>query len=148
MTFELYQHILDSEIANRRHSSKHFTEEELWYLLYNVLESCKDFEYAEDQKIGDIRPKNILLNDTGKIKLINRWSWPGEVSGLEKLLNATGDKCYLGTSVSNSAPEELAAMRVKGALAGLDQHKTDVFSIGVTFLEMATLKSSEDLYNY
>jgi hypothetical protein len=80
-------------------NQKNFTEQELWYLLYNVLESCKDFEFREgdEQKIGDIRPKNILLNDMGKIKLINKWSWPGEGSGLEKLLNSTGDKCYVGT---------------------------------------------------
>jgi hypothetical protein len=30
----------------------------------------------------------------------------------------------------------------------IDQHKTDVYSIGVTFIEMSTLKSSEDLYDY
>lgn len=99
LTYELYQHVLDSEIVNRRLSQKHFTEQELWYLLYNVLESCKSFEGAEGdaRKIGDIRPKNILLNDAGKVKLVNRWSWPGEQSGLEKMLSGSGEKCYLGT---------------------------------------------------
>ena len=47
------------------------------------------------------------------------------------------------------APEELRAANSKGTLLEqLDQHKTDVFSIGVTFVQLTTLKSSEDLYNY
>ena len=41
-------------------------------------------------RIGDIRPKNILLNQNGTIKIITRMSWPGELSGFEKVYNDTG----------------------------------------------------------
>lgn len=33
-------------------------------------------------------------------------------------------------------------------LGKVSQHKTDAFSIGMTFLNMATLKTSEDCYDY
>ncbi len=48
---------------------------------------------------------------------------------------------------ANVAPEELKVLALKGAQP-LNQHKTDVFSIGVSFIELSVLKSSEDLYDY
>lgn len=103
LTYELCPHVLDSELVNRDLNKRYYEEAELWYLLYNTLDSCKDFEYT-NLKIGDVRPKNILLTDVGKIKIISRYSWPGEQSGLEKTLSNTGDRCYL-------APEELKVAR-------------------------------------
>lgn len=94
LTYELCPHILDSELVNRKYESRYYNEAELWYLLYNTLDSCKDFENM-NLNVGDIRPKNILLNDVGKLKLISMYSWPGEMSGLEKVLTGTGEKCYL-----------------------------------------------------
>ena len=43
-----------------------------------------------DIRIGDVRPKNILLDQNGSIKIITRMSWPGEESGFEKVLRGEG----------------------------------------------------------
>lgn len=51
--------------------------------------------------LGDIRPKNIFLNEEGSIRVANRDSWPRERSKLEKSLS--DQKTYL-------APEEVKAL--------------------------------------
>ena len=96
-------YLLDMEIQNRRSQQKYYTEPDLWFMLYHMLDGVKEME-IRDIMVGDIRPKNILLNANGTIKMINRMSWPGEESGLTKVLNQTGDKCYL-------APEELHVLK-------------------------------------
>lgn len=30
-----------------------------------------------NKKVGDVRPANIFLNETGQVKVSNLYSWPG-----------------------------------------------------------------------
>lgn len=55
---------------------KQFEEDEVWYLLWGLAHSSK-LLMSNGYKIGDIRPQNILFNETGDIKIINELSWPG-----------------------------------------------------------------------
>lgn len=52
------------------------------------------------QKIGDVHPFNILINDDGQIKLISKYSIPGEKTNFEKAVEDKKAKVFL-------APEEL-----------------------------------------
>ena len=63
-------------------------------MLYHLLSGANEME-IRDIIIGDVRPKNILLDQNGTIKIISRMSWPGEESGFEKVLRGEGEKCYL-----------------------------------------------------
>ncbi len=36
------------------------------------------------EKIGDVRPQNVFINDQGLIKLSNILSWPGEKTNYQK----------------------------------------------------------------
>ena len=39
--------------------------------------------------LGDVRPKNLLLNRTGRIKVPFYHSWPGEINKFQKILDCT-----------------------------------------------------------
>jgi hypothetical protein len=53
-----------------------FEEEELQYLLFELLEVCKEFE-KYGQKAGNIKLDNILINNDGEVSIICRHSHPG-----------------------------------------------------------------------
>lgn len=62
--------------------------------LLNVLSNAgKAFE-PRNGKIGDIRPKNILMNEKGEIKIFCTASAPDETTGLFKAYH-NAEKAYL-----------------------------------------------------
>lgn len=63
--------------------------------MFSAAQALREFQRI-GRRVGDVRPSNILLNEKGKIKLINRFSWPGEDTGFEKICEGRGEKCYIG----------------------------------------------------
>ena len=55
-----------------------------------------------DNKVGDIRPKNIFLNESGNVKVGNLYSWPRASTNFTKSLQ--GENTFL-------APEELIQLK-------------------------------------
>lgn len=47
----------------------------MWYLLYNIIRAGNKFERI-NQKIGDVSPHNVIINDDGQIKVISICSIP------------------------------------------------------------------------
>lgn len=47
----------------------------MWYLLYNFIRAGNKFEKI-GKKIGDMKPKNVIINDDGMIKVISTCSLP------------------------------------------------------------------------
>lgn len=70
-----YPYLLTEEIYNRRGKKSRFTEVELWFLLWGLAKARMQAHSAGEQ-LGDIRPRNIFLNETGDIKVANSLSWP------------------------------------------------------------------------
>lgn len=52
-----------------------FEETELWFLLFHLVHACSIFQ-KKKQKSGDVRPRNILIDEKGDITLINTLSFP------------------------------------------------------------------------
>lgn len=48
------------------------------------------------QKIGDVHPYNVLINDDGQIKLISKCSIPGELTNFDKAVEEKNAKVFLG----------------------------------------------------
>jgi hypothetical protein len=69
-------------------------------LLHSLIEARKQAS-AAGEKLGDIRPKNIFLNEDGKIKVSNSQAWPSEISNIQKSFDKT--LTYL-------SPEDLARL--------------------------------------
>ena len=40
--------------------------------------------HRKTEKMGDVRPKNIFVNEDGKVKVATKYSWPREISNYEK----------------------------------------------------------------
>lgn len=81
----MFPYTLDQEISKRQTLNQKFTEQELWYLLYQLLIGSSAFQ-KKRQKSGDIRPRNILINDLGHVNLINVLSFPDEITNYYKSL--------------------------------------------------------------
>ena len=76
----------------------------MWFLLYSIIRVGKRFELV-NEKIGDVHPFNILVNDEGMIKMISQYSLPGEMTNFERVLEDRNAKVFLGMLLFNAAPE-------------------------------------------
>ena len=76
LTYDYYEFVLKTEVANRQRLRKDFLETEIWYLLYNIVRAGSKFEQHK-KKIGNVHPINILINESGQIKIISTVSLPG-----------------------------------------------------------------------
>ena len=76
ISYDYYEFVLKTEIANRQRLKKDFLETEVWYLLYNIVRAGSKFEHLK-KKIGNVHPMNILINESGQIKIISTVSLPG-----------------------------------------------------------------------
>ena len=62
---------------------KRFDENELWYLAYTLL-TVGNSIHSENQKIGDVRPQNVFINEEGQVKIATNYSWPSEQNNYAK----------------------------------------------------------------
>ena len=99
LTYEHYPYVFQSEIDNRRKIHRSFLETELWYLLYNLVRAGAKFERSHS-KVGDVHPRNILINNDGLIKVMSTLSLPSETTNYEKYIDNPHEKVFLGTSCS------------------------------------------------
>ena len=89
--------------------------------------------------MGDIRPHNILFNEIGELKIIHRFSWPGELSNFEKT-RFDNIPTYL-------SPEEINLLCAGKTYNSSNKIKSESFSIGLTLLSALYLKDFSDLYD-
>lgn len=47
----------------------------MWYLAYCLAESAAAC-HRLNKPVGDLRPENILLNSSGKLRILSKWSAP------------------------------------------------------------------------
>jgi hypothetical protein len=71
-------------MKNRKYIKRNFEEDEVWYLLWTLANSAAILNANMVNKIGDVRPHNILFNEIGEIKIINQVSWPFELTNTKK----------------------------------------------------------------
>ena len=107
--FEYYPFSLQKEIANRRELKSPFNEQELWFLLYEITSSVLEFE-SLGRKSGDIRPRNIFINEDGLVKVVNQHSFPDERSNYLKALE-DHESAYLCSSWSTQPPRSWQSSR-------------------------------------
>jgi hypothetical protein len=94
LIFGYYRFTLYEEIARRKAMRLNFEETELWFLLYHLLTASAAFQRRK-QKSGDVRPRNVLIDDKGEVAVLNNLSFPDELTNYYKsLYNA--EKTYLG----------------------------------------------------
>lgn len=98
LIFGYYRFTLFEEIGRRKAMKLNFEETELWFLLYHLLQASATFQRRK-QKSGDIRPRNVLIDEKGEVAVLNTLSFPDELTNYYKsLYNA--EKTYLGKEYS------------------------------------------------
>ena len=68
-----YRIRIKDEIAARRRSRELFTEAEIWYILYSVVNAVRTFE-PFSVRSGELKTSHILFNDKGHVKVLNELS--------------------------------------------------------------------------
>jgi serine/threonine protein kinase len=137
--FDNYPFLLRDEISSRRtQPGKPFENEELWYLALSLLEAGHAM-HGRGEKVGDVQPGNVFINDNGQAKVACQYSWPHELDNYQKTV--------FEKEITFLAPEEVRDLHF-----GLTGSKTDLalaesFSIGLTLLDSALLTDSTDLYS-
>ena len=86
---------MEQELERRASDKAYLSKQELYYLVYQIVDAARNFDRVEE-KVGDIRPSQILLDDNKKrAKLVNYFSSPGQLTGLEKAIELK-ERPYLG----------------------------------------------------
>ena len=75
--YEHYDIRIKEEIEARKRHRERFSEEEIWYILYSLLNAIRMFEKFSIAS-GDLKTERVLLNDKGHLKVINKLSFPEE----------------------------------------------------------------------
>jgi len=98
--------------------------------------------FLEKNKIyhGDLRAPNILLTPEGHLKIGDHGLLHTDQSGYTKMLTGR-EKCYL-------SPALLKALAHNEIKPVHDNWKSDVYSLGMTLLEAATLVAPFACYDY
>ena len=101
-------------------------------MLYVLIKVDSIFE-KKQMKIGDVRPTNILVNEEGELQIISQYSWPGKVNNFSITIEQHEEIVFL-------APEECKTRRSKKDERDYStMNKAEVFSIGLTILQVGTL---------
>lgn len=99
IVYPKFEFVLSSEIKNRNNLNKYFDETEVWYVLYNLVRAGNKFELLK-QKIGDIHPNNILINEDGQTAIISRLSLPDQPDNFHRYIEDRKAEVFLGKFVS------------------------------------------------
>lgn len=83
--YDCFPYVLIDEAEHRRKTQGSMAEDEIWYIIWALVDASKSL-MDKGFRIGDIRPHNILFNETGELKIINPLSWPGEISNYCKTM--------------------------------------------------------------
>lgn len=133
MKFPEYLYLLEHERTNRiKLNNLRFEEEELWYMLYSLLEISYSMQ-QQNYFLGDVSCGTVILNEFGRLKVFNQLSIPCHRNYIEK-------------RTLRKSPELYRASNDPTLMASVSTSKSEAFSIGATILEIAMLCSLESIY--
>ena len=141
LVMDFYQKDLWVAICEKMRTGNEFSELVLAIMFKKLLIS-----FAEMERVGifhgDIKPQNILTDDYWNLKIIDF-----SVSVLKNsdlISGNTGVNMVQGTT-AYMAPELLELRENKQDKGVFSPEKADVFSLGMVFLQLLTLRSLEGL---
>lgn len=139
--YPYYPYLLSELITQRQPERQLFKESELWYVLYALTASKLDLK-THSNKLGDIKPSNVFVNDDGRIKVANVLSWPRELPSYAKVVDQGGVN-YDGYL----APEDFPLLQ-NNTLDNDANEQSEVFAIGATVLSAGILDDLKTAFDY
>ena len=130
---------LAHELEDRITQDKPFSESTILLIAENLI-SALAYLQSHDLVHGDIRPRNIFAS--GNIyKLFDpSLSSQRELNGLARAI-ISREETFLSPEVISQVPKNQLT-------SSANKFKSDVFSLGITLLSLASLTKGEELYNY
>lgn len=131
--YEYFNNNLRNEISERQKVRAAYREGELWYLLDCLLNVVY---YLKNKNVnhGDIRPYNIIITPEGQVKLGEIFLHSQPLSSYSQLLTNSLEELYI-------SPQLYRSLKEFKATPVYDANKSDIYSIGMTLLEAATLEN-------
>jgi len=130
---------LGHELEERISQDKPFSESLLLMIAENLI-SALAYLQSHDLTHGDIRPRNIFASGNN-YKLFDPSLSP------QKELNGLG-RAIISREETFLSPELVLQVPKNQLTTTGNKFKSDVFSVGVTLLSLASLTKGEELYNY
>ena len=137
--YEFISRTLEDEIEQRKSFKNYFTELELLHLIDCILSALIYFNNSNINH-EDIQPHSIFLSNEGIYKL-NDIQFMSEVNSYNNFLIGYSESCYL-------SPELLYSLKIRDINPLHDKQKSQIFSLGITVLECASLSSITNCYNF
>jgi serine/threonine protein kinase len=110
-------------------------------VLYSLAAAKQDIK-SQSNKVGDIKPSNVFVNDDGKIKIANVLSWPRELPSFAKVVDQGGLN-YDGYL----APEDFPLLQ-NNTLDNDANEQSEMYAIGATILSAGILDNLSNAYDY
>ncbi|KAM3138718.1 hypothetical protein pb186bvf_009282 [Paramecium bursaria] len=129
---------LHKEIQNRTQQSKQFTEDELWKMLTDIVDLLQ-FMQQNGLAHQNIRPLTISYQPQ-QLKLIDQYN--GNTAFQTCFTTPESQKLY------DLSPKLLKAIHQQNSNPRHNIFKSDVFSLGMSFLQMSLLNNARDSYDY
>jgi serine/threonine protein kinase len=150
MGFEFHNQNLAKELHERKHvyddgdydnsSMKFFSEPEVWYLISSFASVIKTFE-EHGYHHGDIQPKNILVDPSGFVKILDNSLVNYGKIGYQKMV-------FDATYTTALSPILIDSLKERELNPRHDKVKSDIFSLGITALCAATNNSINHYYDW
>ena len=132
---------LQSDFKERIRTLHNYTENDILLIAENIS-SALAYMQTHNLSHGDVRPLNIFVSGDGK-------SYKLTDPKLEADRNSNGLIKAIFQSAHPLLAPELASIVPTGEFAhNANPYQADIFSLGATLLQLATMKNSEDLYDY
>lgn len=139
MLLEWLQGDLAQEITRRRNTQQPWTPDELWQHFVFLLEV---FSYAQQQGIShrDIKPQNIFIAPDGSLKVGDFGT--AKYVGMKDTETLKGSPYFMSPELKQKFHQALSFQSSNGSY---NAYRSDVYSLGLTFLHMLLLVSSPEL---
>lgn len=138
---------IEEEIEKRKLRRAPWSENELQTHMKQLIDA---FAYLQDNNLthGDIKPKNLLLTSDGKIKIGDFGESKQSMQALvTRTYQVTGTVIYFSPLLFSAYLDIIIGKNSTGDVRH-NPIKSDVFSLGLSFLHMATLAKPSDLNNW
>lgn len=143
LKFDTYDYDLELEMRLRINKQREYEEGELWGALLGVCLYL--YELYEGKIMHGNWSMNSIFFKQNRIKLIS----PNIIGSKkrQKSYCKENKKCYYDNNLRRVV-KNLGAGKLNFSTHGLLVAKNDIFSIGLIFLEMATLQIEKDFFNH
>ena len=131
----------DLQSLIKSHRNNPWTESELIDYLKQLVDA---FAYLEEKKVAhrDIKPENIFVTGQGKTLIIGDLGSAREKT-IQMSQTIAGTPMYLSPELRRGHMASLSGRALDNFQH--DPYKSDVYSLGLTFLYMASLRDCSDL---